>query len=114
MYMLGLCDNGKTYISIMIVIDNKSIVHVFWIFAILKLLCILSHLHVLCIVHNSIQEFTIISIIKIYYLYHDNVFISLNYRSALVYVEHKICKFDKNRPSSLRYEELKSVTLWCQ
>ena len=37
-------------ISIMIVMsinDNKSIVDVFWIFAILKLLCILSHLHVL-------------------------------------------------------------------
>ena len=57
-YVLGLCDNGKTYISIMhskiisimIIIsinDNKSIVHVFWTFVILKLHCILAHLYVM-------------------------------------------------------------------
>jgi len=61
--------HGKI-ILIMIVIsinDNKSIVHVFWIFAILKLLCITTitlYNCMYCIVHNSIQEFTIILIIK--------------------------------------------------
>jgi len=103
LYRLGLCDNRKTYIlilhgkiiSIMIVIsinDNKSIVHVSWIFATLKLLCIATitpHTCMFCIVHNSIQEFTIILIIKFIYLSHDNGFISrlsnyLNYCTALL------------------------------
>jgi len=76
-YILGLCNNGKTYISIMhgkiiliiIIIsinDKKSIVHVFWIFVVLKLLCIATVTPHTCIfgtVHNSIQEFIIILII---------------------------------------------------
>ena len=63
---IGLCDNGKSYISIMhckiiSIHDYKSIVYLFWIFALLKLLCILSTC-TFCIVHNSIWKFTIISI----------------------------------------------------
>ena len=53
-------------------------------FSALKLLYY--HTCMFCIVHNSIQEFTIISIIKS--IYHDNEFVFqlsnyLNYRTAL-------------------------------
>ena len=46
--------------------------HIFWIFVIPKLLCVLTYLYVLC----SIWKFTIITMIK-YCLYHDNELIIL-------------------------------------
>ena len=57
-YTLGLWDNGETYISIMhskmilitiIILMNNDIqnIAIFWIFSILKLLCILTHMSVL-------------------------------------------------------------------
>jgi len=61
----------------------------FWIFAILKLLCmatITPHTCMFCIVHNSFQEFTIILIIKsiILVMIMDLYLNYLNYCSALV------------------------------
>ena len=98
-YSIGLCDNGKTYISIMyskiisimIVIsisDDKSIVHVFWIFAISKLFCILSCLHVLYSAQWCLGIHLFIISIKNLLFYHDNGFISqlsnyLNYNSLV-------------------------------
>ena len=92
LYVLGLYDNGKAYISIMPIIhynDNNSYRDKIMIgyyaynldFVISKLLCILTN--VLC----SIWKFTIITIInKKYYLYHDNeLIISIINLSKLSY-----------------------------
>ena len=90
-FIIGLCDNGKTCISIMhgkiilimMVIsinDNKSVVHVNWIFATYSKIALYSynhtsHLHVL---YNAQQYPGIYYYFdnKIYYLNHDNRFIS--------------------------------------
>ena len=104
MYVLGLCDNGNTYvylskiILIMIVIlinNNDIIVHVFWIFnfCYYKIaLGILSHLHVMYSAQWYLKNYIILIT---YYLFYDNGFTSrlsnyLNYCTALVCVHHQL------------------------
>ena len=53
--------------ALQIYLDNDSyrdkiITHIFWIFVISKLLCVLTYLYVVCSIQYSILKFTIIKI----------------------------------------------------